>query len=91
VATVGVASATNTGNITIAARVALMMAASQDSLMSLSWPSGLPYVVVEQSDSLGVGAHWTAVTNYPVMDVNGSSVILNNSGGNRFFRIRQSW
>ena len=91
VATVGATSATNTGNIAITAPVTLAMAAPQNSLLSLAWPSGLPDVVVEQSPTLGSGAQWTVVTNLPVAGPVNSGVNLPVAAGNRFFRIRQPW
>jgi hypothetical protein len=91
VATVGSASATNTGNIVITMPVVLAMATPQNSLLSLAWPSALPDVVVEQSTTLGSGAQWTVVTNLPVVGPVNSSMNLPVAGGNRFFRIRQPW
>jgi ferredoxin/PKD repeat protein len=91
VATVGTASATNAGSIVIAAPVALAMAAPQNSPLSLSWPSSLADVVVEQSATLGAGSQWTAVTNLPAVGPDNSSVNLPVTGGSRFFRVRQPW
>ena len=91
VATLGTASAMNTGSITINAPVALAMAASQNSSLGLVWPSALPDVVVEQSASLGSASQWTVVTNLPMAGPVNSSVNLPVGGGNRFFRLRQPW
>ena len=91
VVTVGTASATNAGSIVINAPVALAMTAPKNSPLILSWPSSLADVVVEQSDALGNGSQWTAVTNLPVVGPDNSSVHLPVAGGNRFFRVRQPW
>jgi len=91
VATVGSASATNTGNILITAPVALALAAPQNSALRLAWSSMSPDVVVEQSATLGSGAQWLAVTNLPVAGPVNSVVNLPVAGGIRFFRIRQPW
>ncbi|MEI6192810.1 MAG: PKD domain-containing protein [Verrucomicrobiota bacterium] len=101
VATAGTASATNSGDLTITAPVALALtvnapvnlalAAAQDSSLSLSWPQSLADVIVEQSDTLGAAANWNAVTNRPVIGPANASLNLPLAGGNRFFRIRQSW
>jgi len=91
VATVGAASATNAGSITITPAIALAMAVPQNSSLSLAWPSTLPDVVVEQSSTLGSGALWIVVTNLPVAGPVNSSVNLPLAGGNRFFRLRQPW
>ena len=92
-ATIGTASATNTGSIIITGPVALALAAPKNSTsaLSLAWPSALPDVVVEQSPTLGAGAQWTVVTNLPVFGAVNSSVNLPVAGGNRYFRIRQPW
>ena len=100
-ATAGTASATNSGDLTITAPVALALtvnapvnlalAAAQDSSLSLSWPQSLADVIVEQSDTLGAAANWNAVTNRPVIGPANASLNLPLAGGNRFFRIRQSW
>jgi len=91
VATVGSASATNTGSILITAPVALALAAPQNSALRLAWSSMSPDVVVEQSATLGSGAQWLAVTNLPVAGPVNSVVNLPVAGGIRFFRIRQPW
>ena len=79
------------GSIVITAPVALTAAPVAGSGLNLSWPQSLADVVVEQSDSLGSGARWTAVTNSPVAGLNRSTVSLPVAGGNRFFRLRQPW
>ena len=91
VATVGVVSATNTGSIAVSAPVALVVAPLQNSSLSLSWPISLADVIVEQSDTLGTAAIWIAVPYLPVTGPVYSTVTLPIAGGNRFFRIRQSW
>jgi hypothetical protein len=48
-------------------------------------------VIIEQSDTLGAGAKWTAVTNLQVIGPVNSSVIVPVSDGSRFFRARQPW
>ena len=90
VATAGTAAATNTGNLVINAPAALAMVPASHTSLSLSWPSSMPDVAVEQSDSLA-NAIWTVVTNLPVVGPDNSSVHLPVAGGNRFFRVRQPW
>ncbi len=89
-AKVGGASATNTGTITITSAIALGVAATSDPL-NLSWPRSISDVLVEQSEMLGLGAHWLVVTNLAMAGPNGSTLNLPNSGGTRFFRARQPW
>ena len=91
VATVGGASATNTGSIAINAPVALTVAPPQNSSLSLSWPNSLADVIVEQSDTLGTAAAWTTMPYLPVTGPDSSTVTLPVADGNRFYRIRQSW
>jgi PKD repeat protein len=91
VATVGGVSATNTGSIAISAPVALAVAPPQNSSLSLSWPISLADVIVEQSDTLGTAAAWTAMPYLPVTGPDYSTVTVPIAGGNRFFRVRQSW
>jgi PKD repeat protein len=90
-ATVGTASATNTGNIVITAPVAMALSTPQNSSLSLTWPSGAPDVVVEQSATLGAAAQWTVVTNLPAAGPVNTSVSLPVAGSNRFYRLRQPW
>jgi PKD repeat protein len=85
------ATASATGSIVVGAPVALSEAFIQGSEFSFSWPQSAPDVVIEQSDTLGVGAKWTAVTNPPVIGPVNSSLILPVSDGNRFYRVRQPW
>jgi hypothetical protein len=91
VATVGAVSATNSGGILVNAPAALTVAAENSSSVSVSWPRFLPGIVLEQSDTLGAGSKWTAVTNLPVTGPFYSGVNLPVADGNRFFRIRQAW
>jgi hypothetical protein len=91
VATVGAASATNSGSIVVQAPVALAMAPTQKSSLSLSWSQSMTDVIIEQSDTLGASSQWVAVTNLPVIGPNNSSVQIPVAGGNRFFRVRQPW
>ena len=92
VAIVGATSETNTGSIVITGPVALALTAPPTySSLSLTWPSGLPDVVVEQSTTLGSASQWTIVTNLPVVGPVNSSVDLPVGDGNRFFRVRQPW
>ena len=94
VATVGNVSATNSGIIAIAAPAAMAMTmpqATPGSALSLTWPTALPDVVVEQANDLSASAEWTVVTNRPVAGPVNTSVSLPVSGGNRFFRVRQPW
>ena len=91
VATVGTASATNTGNLAITAPVALALAAPKKSSLHLVWPSTLPDVVVEQSPTLGSGAQWTVVTNLPVNVPSAATLDLPATNASGFFRLRQPW
>lgn len=91
VASVGSISATNTGSILIEAPVALTVMPPQNSWLSLSWPLGLPDVVIEQSSTLGAAALWTVVTNLPTAGMANASVSLPVAEGNRFYRVRQPW
>ena len=94
VARVGTASASNTGNLVIAAPAAVALTAPvnfSNSSLSLAWPAAMPDVVVEQSTNLGTGAQWTVVTNLPVAGPVNSTVTLPVAGGNRYFRVRQPW
>ena len=91
IATASNATASVTGSIVITAPVAFSAALVQGYAIHLSWPQSLAGVIIEQSDTLGAGAKWTAVTNLPVMGPVNSTVILPVSNGNRFFRARQPW
>lgn len=91
IATVGAVSATNTGSISISVPVAMVAAPPHNSFLSLSWPTSVADVIVEQSEALDGSVPWTAVTNLPVMGPDSSSVNLPIADGTRFFRIRQSW
>ena len=94
IATVGNVSATNSGNIAIAAPAAVAMTmpqATPGSALSLTWPTALPDVVIEQANDLSASAEWTVVTNRPVAGPVNTSVSLPVTGGNRFFRVRQPW
>lgn len=91
VAAAGMSRATNSGSITVTAPVALQMAPASPLALSLAWPSTMPNVVVEQSDSLAADAQWIVVTNLPAVGPNNSSVNLPVSSGNRFYRVRQPW
>ena len=91
VATVGTVSATNAGSIAISAPVALAVAPPQNSSLSLSWPISLADVIVEQSTTLGTAAAWTAMPYLPVTGPDYSTVTVPITGGNRYFRVRQSW
>ncbi len=91
IATVGNASATNSGSILITDPVNLAVASAAGSALSLSWPQTFADVVIEQSDALGVSAQWSAVTNVPSSGPNSSILNLPVGEGNRFFRVRQSW
>ena len=90
-ASVGTASATNTGTIGINTPVALALARPQKASLTLTWPKLAADVIVEQADSLGANAKWTAVTNIPASGPNDTSLNLQTGNGNRYFRIRQPW
>jgi len=91
VATVGAASATYTGNLLVTGPVNLTIGPVTSSALSLTWPQTWADVVVEQSDLLGAGAIWTAVTNLPAIGPVNSTVNLPVADGNRYFRVRQAW
>jgi hypothetical protein len=55
--------------------------------ISLSWPSSAIGFVLEQSDVLDLAAQWQAVAQTPVQSNNQFSVKLDNSAGNKFFRL----
>ena len=90
-ATAGIVSVTNSGFITITAPVDLKMAAASASALSLSWPTSVPNVVIEQADTLGANAQWTPVTNLPAIGPNNSTMNLPVAGGMHFYRVRQTW
>jgi len=90
-ATAATATATANGSIAISAPMAVAASVVPGSPLNISWPQSLAAVVVEQSDTLGAGANWTAVTNMPVLGSGSASVMIPVSAGNRFFRIRQPW
>ena len=90
-ATASNATANASGSIVISAPIAFSAISIQGSALNFSWPQSLAGVVIEQSDTLGAGAKWTAVTNVPVIGPVNSSLMLPVSGGNRFYRARQPW
>jgi len=88
-ATASNATASASGSIVIATPMILNPASSGGQL-AIGWPNGLAAGILEESSTLGADAHWTAVTNLPV--INGSSVnILVPPSGTQFFRLRQAW
>ncbi len=101
VATVGAASATNAGSLVISAPVAVAMTINspgstllltpQNASLNLSWPQAGAEVIVEQTDALSANATWTVVTNRPAVGPVDATLNLPIGGGNRFFRVRQSW
>jgi PKD repeat protein len=91
VASAGAVSATNTGNIVITAPVTLATTPVQNSSLNLAWPPPGGDAIVEQSDSLGTSAHWTVVTNIPVIGPASSTINVPVAEGSRFYRIRQPW
>jgi len=91
VATVGAASAVSAGTISITAPVNLAIGPVAGSSLNLSWTQAWTDVVVEQSELLGAGAIWTAVTNVPSSGPISSSVGVPIAEGNRYFRVRQAW
>ena len=91
VASVDAVSATNSGNVVITAPVAPAIAQVQNSSLNLVWPLSGRDAIVEQSDSLGTSAHWTVVTNMPVIGPANSTITVPVAEGNRFYRMRQPW
>ncbi len=91
VATIGIASVTNAGNIVIGVPVVLAAATMNNSSFSLFWPLALGNTIIEQSDTLGAHSIWTAVTNIPAIGTANASMNLPVANGNRFFRVRQAW
>jgi len=91
VATVGAASATNVGVIVVSAPPNVAVVGNTYSAVSVRWPLAAADAIVEQSDFLGAGANWIALTNPPVIGPVNVSVNLPAASGNRFFRLRQAW
>ncbi len=91
VATVGAASATNSGSIAINAPVGLAITSPQNAPLTLSWMPAAGDFIIEQSDTLEANSIWTAITNLPVIGGANASVNLPVAPGNRFFRLRQAW
>jgi hypothetical protein len=82
------ATATNHGTIVITPP-ATMNAGSSGAELTFSWPRASAAVLLEQSDSLGFGAVWTANTNAINMGPAGSAVTVPVAGGARYFRLRK--
>jgi hypothetical protein len=81
------ASVTNSGTILISGPVALTGNFS-DSDLSLSWPATTANCLLEESPTLGSGAHWVVVTN-PVFSGGNYWLNLPASGTNKFYRLRK--
>jgi PKD repeat protein len=90
-ATLSNLTASANGSIRITGPIALTPPLVQGSALNFSWPASSGDVVVEQSDMLGAGAKWTAVTNPPVTGPAGSTVLIPVADGDCFFRVRQAW
>lgn len=91
IAKLGVVTATNAGHITIAQGMTLGMSSLDHSTMSLIWPTGVPNIILEHSNSLDDSMHWSPVTNPPAIDAGNSRVNIPFTSGTRFYRIRQAW
>jgi len=91
VATVGTASATNTGTITVTAPMTLTAARLNSTSLNLTWPANLPGVIVEQCDWLGGNEIWTPATTPPVVGSVNTTVTIPTATGNRFYRARRAW
>jgi hypothetical protein len=77
------------GSIEIAGPMALSLQTVNGQL-AIAWPAYSASTILEESAGLGAEAYWTAVTNPAVL--NGDFLNVNvQSGGTKFFRVRQAW
>jgi alpha-tubulin suppressor-like RCC1 family protein len=66
----------------------LTISQSSSNALTVSWPSWVTGAVLEQSSNLTDGA-WSTVTNVPLVGDGQFSVLLTNTIGSSFFRLRQ--
>ena len=89
VATVSGKSTADAGIIIIEGPVALDIGTVGNTI-GLLWPNTIADTVLEETPTLGPGAHWTPTTNAVNVSQNTLSITV-PATGHRFFRVRQLW
>jgi hypothetical protein len=85
----GGATVIKSGVIQITAPMRLTQTVAGEDL-TISWPATLADVILESSPELGMGAHWSWVTEGVVTGPNEVRLPL-SLAGNRYYRINRPW
>jgi uncharacterized repeat protein (TIGR01451 family)/uncharacterized delta-60 repeat protein len=79
--------ASNTAAVKTIVELPLLLLQPDVAGLSINWGTNAPNYVIESTTNLSDTAVWLPVTNAPVLQNGQNKVIIDYSGGNRFFRL----
>jgi hypothetical protein len=88
-ATVPGAQAADAG-FTLIGPPVLVSATRVEGFLSVAWPASIVDTILEQSSQIGPNAHWTSVTNSPLV-IDGKQSLTMPFSGDQFYRVRRPW